>query len=53
MTNHTIPVNTVANLANVSLAVKALERAIDRPAHLPGMVVLYGPSGWGKSTAAA
>ena len=24
-----------------------------RPAHLPGMVTLYGPSGWGKSFAAA
>jgi len=53
MTNHTPSVNTVAPLANVSLAVTALERAMNRPAHLPGMVVLYGPSGWGKSTAAA
>jgi len=46
-------VNTVAPLANVSLCVKALERAMERPSHLPGMVCFYGPSGWGKSTAAA
>lgn len=50
--NHGI-VNTTAPLANVGLCVKALQRALERPSHLPGMVCLYGPSGWGKSTAAA
>jgi hypothetical protein len=44
---------TTAPLTNVSLCSKALLRAIDRPAHLPGFVCFYGPSGWGKSTAAA
>jgi hypothetical protein len=44
---------TVAPLANVALCLTALERAMQRPSHLPGMVVLYGPSGWGKSFAAA
>lgn len=44
---------TTAPLTNVSLCVRALQRALDRPAHLPGMVCFYGPSGWGKSTAAA
>lgn len=44
---------TVAPLTNVSLCAGALERAMDRAAHLPGMVVFYGPSGFGKSTAAA
>ena len=44
---------TVAPLTNVSLCSKALMRAVDRPAHLPGFVCFYGPSGWGKSTAAA
>lgn len=44
---------TVAPLKNVSLCMQALETATKRAAHLPGMVCLYGPSGWGKSTAAA
>lgn len=44
---------TVAPLTNVSLTVKALERARSRARGLPGIVVLHGPSGWGKSTAAA
>ena len=43
---------TVAPLANVSLAAAAVERALGRPQHLPGMVCLYGPAGWGKSRAA-
>lgn len=42
-----------ALLANVGLTVSALQGAMTRPAHLPGIVVLYGPSGLGKSTAAA
>lgn len=44
---------TVAPLTNVSLTTKALERALGRARGLPGIVVLHGPSGWGKSTAAA
>ncbi len=44
---------TVAPLTNVSLTMKALERALGRSRGLPGIVVLHGPSGWGKSTAAA
>lgn len=44
--------STTAPLTNVSLCSKALMRAVDRPAHLPGFVCFYGPSGWGKSTAA-
>lgn len=42
-----------APLANVGLTISALQGAMTRPAHLPGIVVLYGPSGLGKSTAAA
>lgn len=41
-----------APLANVALALGALSGAMNRPGHLPGLVVLYGPSGLGKSTAA-
>lgn len=44
---------TVAPLVNVGLADDALRAAMHRPGHLPGMVTLYGPSGWGKTTAAA
>ena len=39
-------------LRNVLLASRAVERARSREPNLPGMVVLYGPSGWGKSMAA-
>ena len=50
---HTAAMGTVAPLVNVGLASRALEAAMNRPGHLPGMVTFYGPSGWGKSTAAA
>lgn len=43
---------TVAPLANVSLCASAVERALNRPSHLPGMVCMHGPAGWGKSKAA-
>lgn len=42
-----------AALFNVSLCLGTLEKAKNRPRHLPGIVVFYGPSGFGKSTAAA
>lgn len=46
-------VNTVAPLTNVKLCMQALERAMNRDRHLPGLVCFYGPSGWGKSSAAS
>jgi hypothetical protein len=42
-----------APLLNVKLCLEALQAASNRPAHLPGIVCMYGPSGYGKSTAAA
>jgi len=42
-----------APLKNVTLASRAVARAINREPNLPGIVVLYGPSGWGKSMAAS
>lgn len=42
-----------APLKNVRLTSQALERALGRERNLPGIVVLYGPSGWGKSMAAS
>ncbi len=44
---------TVAPLANVGLCHQAVQQVMDRPGHLPGMITFYGPSGYGKSTAAA
>lgn len=42
-----------APTANVSLAAGALEHALNRSPNLPGIVVLYGASGLGKSMAAS
>lgn len=50
---HVKPSGTTAPLKNVALCNHLLEQAINRPSHLPGMVCFYGPSGWGKSFAAA
>jgi hypothetical protein len=44
---------SIAPLRNVRAVGSALENAAARTAGLPGIVCLYGPSGWGKSTAAA
>lgn len=52
MIENTLPVNGVADTANLGLCDIALERAIDRTGSLPGMVCMYGPSGFGKSVAA-
>jgi DNA transposition AAA+ family ATPase len=44
---------TIAALTNVALCDEALFDAMNRSAHLPGLVVMYGPSGVGKSYSAA
>ncbi len=49
----TATMETTAPLQNVGICLAAVDRAMNRPRHLPGMVVLHGPSGWGKSTSAA
>ncbi|OLO06847.1 DNA transposition protein [Salinicola sp. MH3R3-1] len=46
-------VNTIVPLTNVALLAAAIERAASRPTGLPGLVVMYGPSGYGKSLAAS
>lgn len=53
MNQESITVNTVAPLQNVSRCMRAIERVMERRDHLPGLVGFYGPSGYGKSTAAA
>ncbi|MEM7507662.1 MAG: ATP-binding protein [Pseudomonadota bacterium] len=45
--------DTVAPIANVALLSGLIERVMSRAPGLPGMGVFYGPSGFGKSTAAA
>lgn len=44
--------NNVALLRNVSGLVALIKRVTDREYGLPGMATFYGPSGYGKSTAA-
>ncbi|WP_110678777.1 ATP-binding protein [Salinicola sp. RZ23] len=46
-------VNAIVPLTNVALLANAIERAASRPTGLPGLVVMYGPSGYGKSLAAS
>lgn len=46
-------VTKIVALTNVGLLGGAMQRAQARPAGLPGLVVMYGPSGLGKSVAAA
>jgi len=43
----------IAPLANIALAERAISLALGRGLHQPGLVVMYGPSGYGKSMAAA
>lgn len=52
MSQQKLDVNTAA-LSIVMLVMGSLQRIAERRQHLPGMAVLYGFSGFGKSTAAA
>lgn len=52
MNTHEPMVNGIADITNLSLCDVALERAISRTSSLPGMVCMYGPSGFGKSVSA-
>lgn len=45
--------STVAPLANVSICMTAMDKIINRQPHLPGLACFFGPSGFGKSHAAA
>lgn len=46
-------VTKIVPLTNVGLLTSAIDRAQIRPAGLPGLVAMYGPSGLGKSVGAA
>lgn len=52
-TESTVNTSTFASLRNVALALKVLDHLVHRAPNLPGMGVLYGESGLGKSCAAA
>lgn len=43
----------IAPLANIAIAERAISRALGRGLHQPGLVVMHGASGYGKSMAAA
>jgi hypothetical protein len=47
------PLGTIAPLTNVSALATAVEDTLQRGPALPGLICLYGHSGYGKSTAAA
>ena len=46
-------VGAIAPLANIAIAERAVSRVMSRDALDPGLVGMYGPSGYGKSVAAA
>jgi hypothetical protein len=50
--NPPLNVNGIAQTGNLALCGIALQRALDRSSHLPGLVGFYGPTGWGKSVSA-
>ena len=52
MTEHVEFHNTVAPLRNVALLVSMIDRVQNRGFGMPGMATYYGPSGFGKTTAA-
>lgn len=52
MTESNRQFNSVAPLRNVVAMVQLVDRVISRAPTLPGMAVFYGPSGYGKSSAA-
>lgn len=51
MTKHTTPVNRVANIANLDLVAVAAEKLLSRVDTLPGIGVMYGEAGRGKTIA--
>ena len=55
MTKTTIAVNSqgFATLTNVALALQLMDQLVNREPNLPGLGVMSGPSGYGKSSAMA
>ena len=51
--NLKITTPNIAPLTNVYICRKALNRALERGGHLPGLTCFYGPAGYGKTKAIA
>lgn len=43
----------IADLQNVGIAISAIDRLLSRQPHMPGLGVMHGPSGYGKTLALA
>ena len=52
MTEQQENINTFAPLRNVVAMVALIDRVMNRSHNLPGMATFYGPSGFGKTSAA-
>ena len=53
MLENTQKVNNIAALQNVGIILLAIKKAMTRPDYLPGLVVVHGPSGYGKTMASS
>lgn len=52
MTSNVNPSSGIANIRNIAQCYEAVNRTLQRNPLLPGISAFYGPSGFGKSTAA-
>ncbi len=53
MQDNALKVNNIAALQNVAIILLAIKKAMNRPDYLPGLVVVHGPSGYGKTMASS
>lgn len=53
MQDKTLKVNNIASLQNIGVITYAIEKVMNRPDYLPGLIVVRGPSGYGKTFAAS
>ena len=53
MQDNVLKVNNIAALQNVAIILLAIKKAMNRPDYLPGLVVVHGPSGYGKTMASS
>ncbi len=53
MQSNALKVNNYASLQNIGVITYAIEKGMNRPDYLPGLIVVRGPSGYGKTFAAS
>ena len=53
MQSNALKVNNYASLQNIGVITYAIEKVMNRPDYLPGLIVVRGPSGYGKTFAAS